>query len=136
MVNKKTKKLIKKNKKTKKKQKNKIKKGGEYKNMNIDVIISNGEEVTDEGEKRKLDFNVNTTYPFREYFKEVDAYLKKLDEGLNEFNDPNKYEKWKTTHKPKIYSYKYGYDECEKDDNAVKTAEKAETEKNNGYVNK
>ena len=132
MVNKKTKRLIKKNKKTRKQHKNKTKRGGsvvadKYKNLSLDVIISNahdGESRVD-GEKRKLDFNVNATYPFREYFKEVDAYLKKLYEGLNEFNNPVKYAKWMTDHKPKIYSYKYGYEESGTEANADAAAAKA-----------
>jgi hypothetical protein len=127
MVNRKTKKAINKYKKTRKQQKNKIKKGGgdedKYKNVKIDVIITNGEEETDEGEKRELDFNIKSSYPFNDYLKEVDAYLKKIDEGLLEFNDPNKYEQMKKTKKPKIYSYKYGYEECDKDGDDVKEEE-------------
>lgn len=126
MVNRKTKKAINKYKKTRKQQKNKIKKGGgdedKYKNVKIDVIITNGEEETD-GEKRELDFNIKSSYPFNDYLKEVDAYLKKIDEGLLEFNDPNKYEQMKKTKKPKIYSYKYGYEECDKDGDDVKEEE-------------
>ena len=140
MVNKKTKRLIKKNKKTRKQHKNKKKRGGsgdedKYKNLSLDVIISNAHDDGSrvKGEKRKLDFNVNATYPFREYFKEVDAYLKKLYEGLNEFNNPVKYAKWMTDHKPKIYSYKYGYEESGTEEakgaeTAKAKAETAETE--------
>jgi len=118
MVNRKTNKVIKKNKKTRKQRNNKTKRGGsdehKYKNVSIDVIITNGhnDKLRVEGEKRKLDFNVKSFYHFYDYLNEVDMFLKNtLNEELLAFTDPNKYEQWKATHKPKIYSYKYGYEE-------------------------
>ena len=131
MVNRKTNKAIKKNKKTRKQRNNKTKRGGsgdedKYKKVIIDVIITNGhDDITNghddksrvEGEKRKLEFNVKSFYHFYDYLNEVDMFLKNtLNEELLAFTDPNKYEKWKATHKPKIYSYNYGYEEPKKDE--------------------
>jgi len=127
MVNRKTNKAIKKNKKTRKQHKNKTKRGGsgdedKYKKVSIDVIITNGHNDKSkpivEGEKRKLEFNVKSFYHFYDYLNEVDMFLKNtLNEELLAFTDPNKYEKWKATHKPKIYSYNYGYEEPMKEAN-------------------
>ena len=126
MVNRKTNKVIKKNKKTRKQRNNKTKRGGsgdedKYKKVSIDVIITNGHDDKSKpivkGEKRKLDFNVKSFYHFYDYLNDVDMFLKNtLNEELLAFTDPNKYEKWKATHKPKIYSYNYGYEEPKKDE--------------------
>ena len=85
MVNRKTNKVIKKNKKTRKQRNNKTKRGGsgdedKYKNVSIDVIITNGHDDKSkpivEGEKRKLEFNVKSFYNYYDYLKEVDMFLK------------------------------------------------------------
>jgi len=130
MVNRKTNKAIKKNKKTRKmyKQHKHKTKGGDppndtitqandnnthkptYNKMGVDVIITKGED-----EKRKLEFNVRSFYHFYDYLNEVDMFLKNtLNEELLAFTDPNKYAKWKTARKTKIYSYNYGYEPKEK----------------------
>ena len=131
MVNRKTNKVIKKNKKTRKQRNNKTKRGGKkdvdkyknvrkdvdkYKNVSIDVIITNGhnDDSRVKGEKRKLDLIVKSFYNYYDYLNEVDMFLKyTLNEELLAFTDPKKHEHWKATHKPKIHSYKYGYEEHE-----------------------
>ena len=142
MVNRKTNKVIKKNKKTRKQRNNKTKRGGsdehKYKNVSIDVIITNGhnDNSRGEGEKRKLDFIVKSFYNYSDYLNEVDTFLKyTLNNELLAFTDPRKHEQWKATHKPKIYSYKYGYEEPEtenaanKQEAATKDATKDATKK-------
>ena len=132
MVNRKTNKVIKKNKKTRKQRNNKTKRGGDKgpvvpddkldDKLKVDVIITNGHNDISrfDGEKRKLEFNVKSFYHFYDYLNEVDMFLKNtLNEELLAFTDPKKHEQWKATHKPKIYSYNYGYEEPNKEANGV-----------------
>ena len=108
------------NKKTKKKEESKP----EYNKMGLDVIITKPE-----GEKRKLEFNVRSFYHFYDYLNEVDMFLKNtLNEELLEFNDPNKYSKWKEARKPIIYSYNYGYNKPDKGKNNDKSDDKNKDE--------
>jgi len=129
MIDQKTNKRIRKNKKTRKTRKRgrtnnkKTKCAGANKGgssemnvefikrlMKLNVYIREAAKEGTDKENRKIDFDVRTFHDFYDYLNETDMYLKKiLTDELLAFTDPLKYEKWVNANKIKIKPYEFVY---------------------------